>query len=210
MTRDDLFKQLMGTGAAEAMAIVKALEETAHLKGDVCEFGVAQGATSALIAHEIMASESHLHLFDSFVGLPPPTDADELLDDIFKLGNMGRYAGTMACSKTQVLDRLYRVGFPRERTHIHEGYLCKTLREPGLPVAVRFAYVDLDLYESTREALEMLTNVAMVVGGIAIVDDYGFFSRGVEKAVGEVVKRGGWRFEMSEPASEHFCILRKL
>ena len=36
-----------------------------------------------------------LHLFDSFEGLPMPTERDQLKDDIFALGSMAAYAGAM-------------------------------------------------------------------------------------------------------------------
>ncbi len=73
------------------------LNRALGLDGDVCEFGVAQGATSALIANEIRGTEKDLWLFDSFEGLPKPTDHDILIDDIFNLGSIDRYQGTMAC-----------------------------------------------------------------------------------------------------------------
>src|SRR5215469_8985788 len=44
---------LQGTGPSEAMWILGHLHRSLSLPGDVCEFGVAQGATSALLANEI-------------------------------------------------------------------------------------------------------------------------------------------------------------
>lgn len=206
--RPHLMARLIGTGKVEAQAIINALAATHDLPGDVCEFGVAQGATSALIANEILEGAERLHLFDSFQGLPAPTAKDELLHDIFGLKSMEAYAGTMACGVDQVLARLATVDFPPERAVIHAGFLAETLRECHSPAAVRFAYVDVDLYESTRQALDFLTR-AMLPGGIALVDDYGFFSSGAKAAADEVAARGGWDLRLSEPASEHFCLLTR-
>ena len=83
------------------------------MDGDVCEFCVAQGETSALIANEISGClEKILHLFDSFEGLPKPSDKDKLKDDIFALGNIDKYAGTMKCPEAMVLSRLAAISFP--------------------------------------------------------------------------------------------------
>ena len=46
-----LMGRLLGTQPPEAYAIVQALQYTRDVPGDVCEFGVAQGETSALIAN---------------------------------------------------------------------------------------------------------------------------------------------------------------
>jgi len=206
--RPHLIARLIGTQEAEAWAIIRALEATRALPGDVCEFGVAQGATSALMANELLETAERLHLFDSFAGLPAPTKKDELLHDIFGLKSMAAYAGTMACGPDMALARLATVGFPPERTVIHAGFLRETLAGPNLPAAVRFAYVDVDLYESTLQALDFLT-VAMVPGGVALVDDYGFFSSGAQTAVEEVAACGGWDVRPSEPEALHFCTLTR-
>jgi hypothetical protein len=52
---------------------------------------------------------------------------------------------------------------------------------------VSFAYVDLDLYEPTRVALQFLHHVTSV-GGMIMVDDYGYFSTGVKTAVDEFIE----------------------
>jgi hypothetical protein len=82
-SRTALLARLRGTPPAEAYFIINALFQTQTVNGDVCEFGVAQGETSALIANEIMAGGKKLHLFDSFQGLSDPTLEDTLKDDIF-------------------------------------------------------------------------------------------------------------------------------
>jgi len=81
--RPNLLALLLGTPPSEAYFIIQALAKCKNIKGDVCEFGVAQGETSALIANEIaLSSDKLLHLFDSFEGLPKPTERDILKDDI--------------------------------------------------------------------------------------------------------------------------------
>lgn len=196
---------LIGISREKGLSIVEAVESTNGMRGDVCEFGVAQGATSALIAEAIMGTESNLHLFDSFQGLPAPTDKDVLVNDIFGLGSMEAYRGLMASAENEVRGRLAAARFPSERTIIHAGFLEQTLRGPLLPNRVRFAFVDVDFYESTKQAIKFLTSVA-VPGTIAIVDDYGFFSSGVRAAVQETAEAGGWSVKVSREM--HSCTMR--
>jgi O-methyltransferase len=129
----------------EAYFIVQGLAKTKALSGDVCEFGVAQGETSALIANEIQPSNKSLHLFDSFEGLPKPTEKDKLKDDIFSLGSMEAYEGTMSSPEIMVRTRLGSISFPENRTVIHKGFIDKVLKNASnLPQKVSFAYVDFD------------------------------------------------------------------
>jgi O-methyltransferase len=211
-TRDDvrplMLENLLGTSQHEAQAIISALAEVRDLPGAVCEFGVAQGRTSALIANEIRDETTVLHLFDSFQGLPAPGEKDELKDDIFKLGSMAAYAGAMSIPQEHVEEQLRSIGFPRGRVEIHAGFLETTLRRwEELPARVKFAYLDVDLYEGTKAALAFLDS-ACRPGSIVIVDDYGYFSSGVKTAVDDFIARtaGMWTME----AGEFFATLRRV
>lgn len=183
--RSRLLASLRGTPPSEAYFIVQALEKCKNNYGDICEFGVAQGETSALIANEIHQSNKVLHLFDSFEGLPKPTDKDQLKDDIFGLGSMEAYAGTMACPEDMVCSRLKSISFPPERFVIHKGFIDSVLlNDSNLPKLVSFAYVDFDFYEPLKLALEFLHRTTSV-GSIVIVDDYDYFSTGAKTALDE-------------------------
>ena len=81
-----LLNQLLGTSIGEAFYILNAINQTKQIEGDICEFGVAQGSTSALMANEISNTNRKIWLFDSFEGLPKPSQEDELIHDIFNLG----------------------------------------------------------------------------------------------------------------------------
>ncbi len=210
-----LMTRLLGTSTAEGFFIVQALARTAHLEGDVCEFGVAQGETSALMASEIASTQKVLHLFDSFVGLPAPTEEDRLKDDIFALGSMAAYQGTMACPEDMVKARLQDIGFPDRRYRIHKGFIEESLqRDTDLPQAVAFAYVDVDFYQPIKTALHFLHPI-LQAGAIAIVDDYDFFSTGAKQAVDEFVaeqnaERAAYTLEIPPTTFGHFAILTKL
>jgi O-methyltransferase len=121
--REILLNDLIGTTISEAIYILQSLHQSLRVLGDICEFGVAQGATSRLLAAEIMPlGDRKLWLFDSFEGLPAPSSEDKLIHDIFKLGTMERYAGSMASPETLVLEKLAGINFPAERTKIKKGW----------------------------------------------------------------------------------------
>lgn len=183
-----LLGRLLGIPLGEAYAIVQALHRTRSVDGDVCEFGVAQGATSALIANEIRNSAKTFHLFDSFEGLPAPTEEDQLQDDFDARGRIEAYAGTMACPESMVIGRLADIEFPPARYRLHKGRVEDVIRTDGtLPRRVAFAYVDFDFYAPIKVALEYLHPITPA-GAIVIVDDYGFFSSGAKTAVDEFVR----------------------
>ncbi len=186
-TRIKLISRLAGTLPSEAFFIIQSLAKTKCVDGDVCEFGVAQGETSTLIANEISSGNKKLHLFDSFQGLPSPTEKDLLKDDIFSLGDMKNYSGTMSFPEDMVLTRLKNVSFPNERLVIHKGFIEESIKtETNLPTKVSFAYVDFDFYEPIKIALEYL-HKNTDSGSVIIVDDYDFFSTGAKTAVDEFI-----------------------
>ena len=213
-TRIRLMARLLGTPPGEAYHIVKGLADSQALAGDVCEFGVAQGETSALIANEISSGDKTLHLFDSFQGLPAPTVEDELKNDIFGLGSMAAYTGTMSCPEDMVHARLAAIGFPPRRYVLHKGFIDTILQhDRELPRAVSFAYVDFDFYEPTKAVLEFLDGVASA-GATIVVDDYDFFSTGAKAAVDEFVTArrgtaGAYRCDVPDTRYGHFAVLRR-
>lgn len=213
--RAKLLARLMGTPPSEAYFIVQALTDTKNIAGDVCEFGVAQGETSALIANEILSnSEKFFHLFDSFQGLPKPTEQDRLKDDIYSLGSMKAYTGTMSCPEDMLKERLKAVSFPSNRYVIHKGFIEKVFPvDKNLPKAVSFAYIDFDFYEPIKLTLEYLDNVTYP-GAVIVVDDYDFFSTGAKTAVDEWLEKknlNGIVYECFIPDKVygHFAILTK-
>jgi hypothetical protein len=207
--RAALLHQLIGTTIGEAIYIVHNLHLALKVPGDICEFGVAQGATSRLLAAEIMPTDRAFWLFDSFEGLPAPGPQDQLVDDIFNLGSIEKYQGTMACPETEVLEKLDAVGFPRSRVRIKKGWVKDVLKSDGVPSQVAFAYVDFDFFDPIRDALEFLDR-RMPPGGRIVADDYGFFSVGAQRAVDQFVADGRFEFELPLPFAGHFCVLTKL
>ncbi len=209
--RGEVMKKLLGTPPSEAYFLIKFIAETEFIPGDICEFGVAQGITSQLIATEIQDSEKKFHLFDSFEGLPKPTAGDTLKNDIFHLGSIEAYTGTMSVPEFSVINKLKKINFPKERYHIHKGFIEELInKRENFPNSVSFAYVDFDFYEPIKIALNFLDQV-MQLGSIIVVDDYDFFSTGAKKAVDEFVDLHKTEYDLTIPDKGfgHFAILKK-
>lgn len=209
--RLDLLCQLVGTQMPEAMYLLRHLQDALAGPGDVCEMGVAYGNTSVLIANELLETDRTLWLYDSFEqGLSVPTEEDVLIDDIFELGSMDRYAHTMSSTVAEVQGRLDGVGFPRDRTRIAPGYIQADLPPEQLPDQIAFAYIDFDLYEPVLTGLELM-HPRCRPGSILMVDDYRFFSGGVEAAVNQFTAAHQDDYELLQPiaAAGHFCALRR-
>ena len=180
--RGDLLQELQGTQVPEAMYLLHYLQRALRSgSGDVVEMGVAQGATSALLANELLDDDRQLWLYDSFEGLSAPTAEDILIDDIEGLGTMGAYAGAMANPEASVRNRLDKVGFPAQRLRVVKGFVDESM---PVPDEVAFAYLDFDLYAPMLTGLRMLAPRTRT-GSVLMIDDYQFFSTGVEQAVSE-------------------------
>jgi O-methyltransferase len=209
--RTSLVSNLLGTQPGEAMYLLNYLNKSMLIEGDICEFGIAQGATSALLANEIKESQKAMWLFDSFKGLPKPTEKDKLIHDIFNLGTMAAYEGTMASGVDSVLRRLEKIGFPSSRVNIVPGFIENTISNSRLPEKVAFAYIDFDFYKPILIALNYLDK-SLQPGGYVIVDDYGYFSSGAKTAVDEFLATNKDRYSFFLPikAAGYFCIIQRL
>lgn len=211
--RLEILKELLGTPPSEAYFIIEALEKTKLIQGDICEFGVAQGVTSNLIANEILENDDRkIHLFDSFEGLPKPTANDTLKDDIFNLGSIEAYEGKMKVPEEQVITRLENLGFPKLRYKIHKGYIENLITsKKQFPELVSFAYVDFDFYEPIKLILDFLEGVTKQ-GSIIMVDDYDYFSTGVKVAVDEFMEENVNKYQLDIPNKVFGCfaILTKI
>lgn len=207
----DLIIGLDGTQVSEAIYILNSLNQIDQVEGDICEFGVAQGYTSALLGYTIKESQRNLWLFDSFEGLPAPTMNDKLKDDIFNLKSIEAYKGTMKHSVENVLNNLKKVSFPENRIRIIDGFIETTIHNIEMPKTVAFAYVDFDFYLPIKTALEFLDKV-LSKNGIIIIDDYDFFSEGAKIAVDEffALHKQDYTLELPIPSAGYFAILKRI
>lgn len=148
----------------EAYHIYMAVKRTRKVPGDIAEVGVYRGGSAKIICSA--KGEKTLHLFDTFEGLPR---VDEI-DMVWPF-----YEGKFAASFEDVKD--YLKSDPH--VHFYKGIFPETAGPVG---NVRFSLVNLDVdcYESTKQALEFFYS-RMNTGGIILSHDY-INTPGVRKA----------------------------
>jgi O-methyltransferase len=164
--------------------------------GCFVECGVWRGGSTAImgLANRHFGQMRDLHLFDSFEGLPEPTQKDGEAAKTYSGGRaMGELTSVNQCKAglNEVQDFLLeRLQLNRARTHFHVGWFQNTvpLAAPNLgPIAL--LRLDGDWYESTRICLEHLYPLVST-GGIIILDDY-FAWEGCKKATDEFRAKQG-------------------
>lgn len=153
----------------------------AGVKGDICEFGLAWGGSSVLIAQQ--ASKEHpYHGFDVFGMIPPPSSEkdDDFSRERYEVIKAGRaegfggneYYGYRDDSYGKVEALFARFGRPVDNQAI---FLHKGLFEETLPsfasTAVAFAHIDCDWYDPVRVTLGAMHS-RLSLGGRMIIDDY--------------------------------------
>ena len=139
------------------------------VEGDYIEVGVYRGCSGRMIAET--KGKKKLYLIDIFEGLPKVAKIDKALfgDGMFK-GNFKEVK-----KKFESYDNvfIYKGEFP----YISEVCVIKCFS---------FVHLDLDIYKSTKEALDFFYDKVQK-GGIILTHDYPN-SRGVKKAFDEFFK----------------------
>jgi len=140
-------------------------------EGEVWECGVYKGGSALALAKLIQESGKSipLRLFDTFSGHP--------YDDSRSLGHRkGGYSDT----DYQTVAELFR---PFPFVSIHRGTIPETFT--GLESSrIRLAHIDVDLYQSTKAAVEFIWP-RLVLGGVLIDDDYFASECGARLAIDE-------------------------
>jgi hypothetical protein len=164
--------------------------EVNRLEGAFVECGVWRGGCSGVMAYlaNKYGSGREVHLFDSFEGLPDPTDRDgeEARSYMDRLRH-GAYAGKFGCAvsadtvKSFLSDRLK---ISCEHVHIHQGWFKHTIPRQAAGIGdIALLHADADWYDSTKVCLDHLYD-KVVPGGAVVFDDYGYWP-GCKRAVDE-------------------------
>lgn len=151
----------------EAYQLLILVQATAKIPGDIAEVGSYQGGSSRLIGES--KGSKKLHLFDTFEGIPMPTEKDSTSTKFYT----GQYAFPFEKVKEYLRD-------------IPEVYFYKGLfPSTSGPIKDRkfsFVHLDVDLYQATKEALEFFYP-RMSKGGIILTHD--LYETGVWRAFEE-------------------------
>jgi hypothetical protein len=161
------------------------------LDGDYLEFGSHTARTFRLAwrAHERHAAvATRFFLFDSFEGLPEPKGIDR---------HPKWQGGRLASSADEVVATADAAGIPRERYELVPGYYEESLTPAfsqslvARGVKAGIVYVDCDLYESAKLALEFVVPL-LQSGTIVCFDDWFTFEgrpdRGEQRAAAEFLE----------------------
>ena len=140
----------------EALQLYYLSNSVNKLEGDFAEVGCYQGGSTKLILHS-MSNSKHLHLFDTFEGLP---ERNEIID------NDRFYKGQFACSMEKVSEYL-----SDPRVIFYKGFFPFTAEKIEKNTRFSFVHLDLDLYEPTIEALKFFYP-RLTRGGIILTHDY--------------------------------------
>jgi O-methyltransferase len=173
-----------------------------EVPGAIVECGVWKGGSmmaAALTLLRLGAADRDLILFDTFAGMPPPTDEDAFsaYDGYSPMRHWkrrrrsdGRESSWHYVPAGEVRAAVLSTGYPAERVHLVEGRVEETLPDAA-PEAVALLRLDTDWYQSTKHELEQLYP-RLSRGGVLIVDDYGHYE-GARRAVEEYFAAHGGR-----------------
>mmetsp|Transcript_55304 Transcript_55304/g.96461 ORF Transcript_55304/g.96461 Transcript_55304/m.96461 type:complete len:653 (-) Transcript_55304:63-2021(-) len=147
--------------------------EEKGVPGAFAETGVAKGG-SALVLASMKNAQRCIHLYDTFEGIPEPSEHDgaDVWDryNKIKAGSAGSdYYGYMSNLEGFVQQQFVDAKLPPAESGIifHKGLFEDTFRPTGL---LAYVHLDGDWYESTRVVLERATP-QLATNGIMILDD---------------------------------------
>ena len=203
------------TAHAKLDALIEATRYVVRqrIPGEVVECGVWRGGSMqavALTLLELDETTRELHLFDTFEGMPPPSDEDTRTEH----GETVAAADLLAASPREsrmwavadlddVRAGMAETGYPAERICYHPGLVEETT--PGeAPETIALLRLDTDWYESTRHELDHLYD-RLSPGGVLIIDDYRDWD-GARKAVDEWLARTGEPLLLAPMASGRIAV----
>ena len=151
------------------------------IPGDVVECGTARGGSAALMGLTLnrLRAERRLWVFDTFEGLPPPSDADP--DRAIAQQFIGECRGDL-----EEVEGLFRSLGIRGATTFVKGLFQDTL--PVTPIgSIAVLHLDGDWHDSVMSCFEHLYS-RVSPGGIIQIDDYGHWA-GARKATDAFLSR---------------------
>jgi O-methyltransferase len=202
------------TGPDKIFALIQAVRYiTRHrIPGDVLECGVWRGGSMQAVARTLLAlgdTSRDLYLFDTFEGMPAPSERDVRTSDERTAAQLMAEEERedslvwAIASLEDVQEGMAQTGYPSERVHYVKGRVEETIPERA-PAQISILRLDTDWYESTKHELDHLYP-RVPSGGVVLFDDYGYWD-GAREAVDEFLETSGERLLLHRMASGRLAV----
>jgi len=166
------------------------------LPGNFVECGTCKGGSAALIAFVIKHYSRRprvLYAFDTFEGMPAPTEIDKHQGIPANLTGFGE--GTLKAAISENLDKICELLQVRNIVVPVKGLFAQTLPKYKSAIgSIAFLHADGDWYESTMDIFNTLYD-SVIANGLIQVDDYGHWE-GCKQALHDFEKMKGESFSL--------------
>ncbi|WP_373537653.1 TylF/MycF/NovP-related O-methyltransferase [Microcoleus sp.] len=166
------------------------------LPGNFVECGTCKGGSAALIAFVIKHYSRRprvLYAFDTFEGMPAPTEIDRHQGIPANLTDFGE--GTLKAAISENLDKICELLQVRNVVVPVKGLFAQTLPKYKSAIGnIAFLHADGDWYESTMEIFNTLYD-SVIANGLIQVDDYGHWE-GCKQAIHDFERMKGESFSL--------------
>jgi len=157
------------------------------IKGDIVECGIYKGGSTMLCAltlNKLKNQDKKIYLYDTFEGMPMPTEKDISYKKNFALSKWTPKGanGSNWCNATieEVMENMYKTGYPQNKLIFVKGKVEETIPKVA-PEKIALLRLDTDWYKSTYHELFHLYP-RLITQGVIIIDDYGHW-KGAKEAV---------------------------
>jgi O-methyltransferase len=150
--------------------------QSAKLKGSIIEIGVWRGGTGAIMARKaaLCGIPDNIYLCDTFRGVVKAGSNDPKYCG-------GEHADTSKKDVEALVHDQLKLTNVRVLEGIFPDETAGSIQDPTF----RLCHVDVDVYQSAKDIVDWIWS-RMVVGGIVVYDDYGFYTcQGITKFVNE-------------------------
>jgi O-methyltransferase len=168
-----------GTSPSKLRHLLKNLKEVVELEieGDVVELGCHHGSSSIFIRAllDALGSNKAFHVYDSWQGVPAPSEKDLDAAEPFGKG---------ACMSMRGVFEQNLKSRGLALPVIHSGWFAE-IPDNEYPSKIAFAFFDGDLYSSIRDSFVKVYH-KLTPGARVVIDDYGWErTPGVKRACDE-------------------------
>lgn len=186
------------TSPERLLSLIKAVQYVvkADIKGDIVECGVWKGGSIMAVILTLVKLgrfDRNIYLFDTFEGMPKPSEKDKTFTGIKASKIMEEESNNKKTNHIfayaplkEVQKRITSLGYDNKKIHFVKGKVETTLQKHA-PDCISLLRLDTDWYESTRHELVHLYP-RLQKEGVIIIDDYCYW-KGAKLATDEYINQ---------------------